>query len=80
LTSIIIVNWNTRDLLAQCLQSIYDTTSNLDFEVVVVDNASTDGSQAMVRQQFPHIHLIANREEEWLLECRNSSPALKLID
>jgi len=71
--SIIIVNWNTRDLLTPCLQSVYDTTSNLDFEVVVVDNASTDGSQAMVRQQFPHIHLIANRENVGFARANNQA-------
>ena len=71
--SVIIVNWNTRDLLAQCLRSVYDTTSNLDFEVVVVDNASTDGSQAMVRQQFPHILLIANRENVGFARANNQA-------
>lgn len=71
--SIIVVNWNTRDLLTQCLQSVYDTTSNLDLEVVVVDNASTDGSQAMVRQQFPHIHLIANRENVGFARANNQA-------
>jgi N-acetylglucosaminyl-diphospho-decaprenol L-rhamnosyltransferase len=71
--SIIIVNWNTRDLLIQCLQSVYDTTSNLDLEVVVVDNASTDGSQAVVRQQFPHIHLISNRENVGFARANNQA-------
>jgi hypothetical protein len=71
--SIIIVNWNTRDLLAQCLQSVYDTTSNLDFEVVVVDNASTDGSQEMVRQEFPDVRLIANTENLGFAKANNQA-------
>jgi len=71
--SIIIVNWNTRDLLARCLRSIYDTTSNLDFEVVVVDNASTDGSQEMVRQEFSDVSLIANTENLGFAKANNQA-------
>ena len=59
--SIIIVNWNTRDLLAGCLQSVYDTLHGSDFEVFVVDNASTDDSAAMVRERFPAVRLIKNQ-------------------
>jgi GT2 family glycosyltransferase len=60
--SILIVNWNTRDRLEECLQSIRDTASGLSHEVVVVDNASADGSAAMVRQGFPEYSLIESRE------------------
>ena len=58
--SIVIVNHNTRRLLQQCLQSIYDTIDGLNFEIFVVDNASSDGSQDMIRTQFPEVKLIAN--------------------
>ncbi|MCU0317394.1 MAG: glycosyltransferase family 2 protein [Fimbriimonadaceae bacterium] len=53
--SILIVNWNTRDKLQECLTSL--THSKLPFatEIIVVDNASTDGSAEMVKQYFPHI-------------------------
>lgn len=71
--SIIIVNWNTRDLLAQCLHSIYDTTGHLSLEIIVVDNASTDGSQEMVRQQFPHVCLIANLENVGFARANNQA-------
>ncbi len=71
--SIIIVNWNACDLLAQCLQSIYDTVSNLDFEVIVVDNASTDGSQAMIRQQFPRVRLIENDRNVGFARANNQA-------
>jgi GT2 family glycosyltransferase len=71
--SIIIVNWNTRDLLAQCLRSIYDTVSNLSFEVIVVDNASTDGSQEMVWQEFPNVSLIANTENLGFAKANNQA-------
>jgi len=71
--SIIIVNWNTRDLLAQCLQSIYDTISNMSFEIIVVDNASTDGSVAMIEEQFHGVRLIANQENVGFAQANNQA-------
>lgn len=59
--SIVIVNWNTCDLLAGCLNSIFATAGDLSLEVWVVDNASHDNSVAMLRTHFPHVHLIENR-------------------
>ena len=58
--SIVIVNWNTCNLLRNCLASIAETISGLEYEVFVVDNASSDDSVAMVRQQFPSVIVIAN--------------------
>jgi GT2 family glycosyltransferase len=58
--SIIIVNYNTRDLLRDCLISIYRSQGNFAFNVVVVDNASPDNSGAMVTTEFPQVILIAN--------------------
>jgi GT2 family glycosyltransferase len=71
--SIIIVSWNTRDLLAQCLQSVYDTVGNLAFEVIVVDNASADGSPTMVYDQFPQVRLIENLENEGFARANNQA-------
>jgi N-acetylglucosaminyl-diphospho-decaprenol L-rhamnosyltransferase len=60
--AIIIVNWNVRPLLRRCLESIFTHAPEyLDTQVVVVDNASTDGSAQMVAQDFPHVQLIANQ-------------------
>jgi N-acetylglucosaminyl-diphospho-decaprenol L-rhamnosyltransferase len=57
--SIIIVSWNTRDLLAACLESLYAyPPEGFSYEVLVVDNASADGSAALVRQAFPQVQLI----------------------
>jgi GT2 family glycosyltransferase len=56
--SIVIVNWNTRDLLRDCLTSLLPATTGLKAEVLVVDNASTDGSPAMIRADFPTVRLI----------------------
>jgi GT2 family glycosyltransferase len=56
--SIVIVNWNTKDLLRACLASIQRHPYDGKFEVIVVDNNSTDGSAAMVRQEFPRVVLV----------------------
>jgi len=62
LVSIIIVNWNVRELLHACLQSVYEQGGLAAdaMQVIVVDNASADGSSAMVRDCFPQVQLVAN--------------------
>ena len=55
--AIVIVSWNTRDLLHDCLTSVY-ANRGVDFQVCVVDNASTDGSAEMVEREFPQAHII----------------------
>lgn len=56
--SIIIINWNSKDYLRECLNSLNRSTSALDQEVVVVDNASRDGSAQMVAAEFPQVEFI----------------------
>lgn len=56
--AIIIVNYNTRDLLRDCLASVYDNRGNFRFQVCVVDNCSSDGSAEMVRTEFPQTLVI----------------------
>jgi GT2 family glycosyltransferase len=58
--SVIIVNWNTKELLINCLSSLYSDKYNGEYEVWVVDNASKDGSVEAVRQQFPTVKLISS--------------------
>ena len=58
----VIVSYNTRDLLDACLASIYRHTTGLSFEVIVVDNASHDGSPALVRERYPAAVLIESGE------------------
>jgi GT2 family glycosyltransferase len=61
--SIVIVNWNVKDLLHNCLQSLLDAcqvSPNLTTEIIVVDSASVDGSPQMVRGEFPQVRLIAS--------------------
>ncbi len=57
---IIIVNWNTRDLLRKCLQTVEASQGDFAYRVVIVDNASTDGSADMVRDEFPQVEVIAS--------------------
>lgn len=61
---VVIVSWNVRELLARCLQALLSdlTASSLTARIVVVDNASRDGSPDMVRAQFPQVELIARSD------------------
>ena len=62
LLSVCIVNWNTCNLLKDCLYSIYDDIQAVEWEVLVVDNASSDGSVEMVESCFPQVRLVVSRE------------------
>ena len=59
---IVIVNYNTRDLLRTCLETVAASTGDFSTEVCVVDNASADGSGAMVAAEFPQVKLIVNSD------------------
>jgi GT2 family glycosyltransferase len=99
--SIVIVNWNTRDLLRACLSSLVEAAvaeapdgevpggegdlrssgvwrlaSGVSFEVIVVDNASADGSAAMVREQFPGVQFIANATNRGYAAANNQGLAI----
>ncbi len=74
--AILIVNWNTRQLLAECLNSLYAHPPACPYEVWVVDNASTDGSVDMVRQAFPEVHLVANAENLGFARANNQGMRL----
>ena len=60
LVSFIVVNWNTRDYLRLCLQSIPFSCVRSSYEIIVVDNASVDGSATMVQAEFPRVILVPN--------------------
>lgn len=71
--SIAIINWNTKDLLENCLRSIYDSPSTCESEVLVVDNASTDGSAELLRRDFPQVKLIANKSNRGYATAANQA-------
>jgi GT2 family glycosyltransferase len=74
--SIIIVNWNTRELLAKCLGCVEATAATITYETIVVDNNSSDGSQEMVRAQFPNVNLIANSDNKGFATANNQGIAI----
>jgi hypothetical protein len=77
LVSIIIISYNTRDLLRRCLQAAFANSAGVASEIFVVDNASADGSAEMVRQEFPAAMLLENRENAGFAKANNQ--ALKLM-
>ena len=75
--SIVIVNWNTKDLLKDCLDSVVSKLDGrVSYEIFVVDNASSDKSAAMVRSHFPTVHLIENSENVGFGRANNQASAL----
>jgi len=73
LTSVIIVNWNTRELTDQCIRSIFEKNRTVPFEVVVVDNGSTDGSADFLAREFPEIRIMRNDENLGFAKANNQA-------
>jgi GT2 family glycosyltransferase len=71
--SFIIVNWNTRNILIDCLDSIYKTVLDIDSEIYVVDNNSSDGSQEAVKKKFPSVKLIENKTNTGFAHANNQA-------
>lgn len=69
--SIIIVSWNTKQLLLQTIKSIYDQTKDASFEIIVVDNASSDGSVEAVARAYPDVIIIANNQNTGFAKANN---------
>jgi len=65
------VNWNTCEILRNCLVSIFASTKDVEFEVIVIDNASSDGSVDMVKSEFPQVEIIANTENRGFAAANN---------
>lgn len=72
--AVIVVSWNTRELLATCLASVAATAG--DCETIVIDNASGDGSAAMVRERFPGVRLVLNRDNTGFGRANNQAMPL----
>jgi N-acetylglucosaminyl-diphospho-decaprenol L-rhamnosyltransferase len=69
--SILIVNWNSADYLEKCLRSLYATVDGLTFETIVVDNASFDGSDRLVREKFPSAVFVQNEVNSGFAAANN---------
>jgi GT2 family glycosyltransferase len=71
--SVIIVSYNVRYFLEQCLLSVRKASENIDCEVFVVDNNSTDGSCSMVKGEFPEVKLIMNNANRGFSAANNQA-------
>lgn len=69
--SIVLVCWNNREYLDPCLKSLYECGLNSSFDVIVVDNGSTDGSQQMLEEKYPDVKLIQNDGNVGLAKASN---------
>ena len=74
--SVIIVNWNTKELLRDCLSSVYEHAGDIDYEIIVIDNASTDGSAEMVKNDFQQVILIDNSCNRGFAAANNQGMAV----
>ena len=74
--SVIIVNWNTKEFLRNCLRSVYECAGAVNYEIIVVDNASTDGSVKMVKNGFKDVIVIENTENRGFAAANNQGMAV----
>jgi hypothetical protein len=71
--SVIIVNWNTRNLLCKCLDSLNQVVKKIEMEIFVVDNGSVDGSGEAIRKRFPVVKLIENQTNLGFAKANNQA-------
>ena len=74
--SVIIVNYNVKYFLEQCLYSVFKSLAGIDSEVIVVDNNSVDGSEGMVKSRFPNVKLFVNKENLGFAKANNLALAI----
>jgi N-acetylglucosaminyl-diphospho-decaprenol L-rhamnosyltransferase len=74
--SVCIANWNCCELLHGCLVSLFDSDQGVSFEVIVVDNGSTDGAAEMVAEKFPEVRLVRNRDNRGFSAANNQAATL----
>jgi len=74
--SIVIISWKMKDLLRDCLASIYKHTNNIVFEVLLVDNNSQDGTHEMVAKKFPEVRIIRNSVNKGVAPARKQGMKL----
>ena len=71
--SIIIVSWNVREDLLRCVRSIEENEPSCTFEIIIVDNASTDGTAGMIKKCFSEVKLIINHENRGFAAANNQA-------
>ncbi len=71
--SVIIVNYNVKHFLEQCLHSVYKAAIGIETEIFVVDNNSVDGSAQLIREKFPTLHFIENKENVGFSRANNQA-------
>ncbi len=71
--SIVIVSWNVKNLLKRCLESIFVYSKNIELEIIVVDNASQDGTADMVKKEFTKVRLIENNKNLGFAKANNQA-------
>lgn len=71
--SVIIVNYNVKHFLEQCLHSVYKAAQDIETEIFVVDNNSVDGSAQLIREKFPKLHFIENKENVGFSRANNQA-------
>lgn len=69
--TIVIITWNCRELLIRCLESIYPRLNTVEFEIIIVDNKSVDGTVQQLERDYPEIHLIKNNVNRGVATARN---------
>jgi GT2 family glycosyltransferase len=74
--SVIIVNYNVKYFLEQCLHSVVKATQQIDAEIIVIDNCSTDGSIAYLQPKFSQVHFVENTENIGFGKANNQALAL----
>ena len=76
--SIIIVNWNSKDYLQKCIASILVWTTDINYEIIVIDSASYDGCEEMLRQHFPQVRFIQSDKNLGFAKANNVAFAVSL--
>jgi GT2 family glycosyltransferase len=71
--SVIIVNYNVKHFLEQCLHSVYKAAREIETEIIVVDNNSVDGSASFIREKFPDLHFIENKQNVGFSKANNQA-------
>ena len=76
--SVILVNYKTAELTKQCIKSLYEKVKDIDFDIYVVDNASNDGIEEILKENFPHVKFIQSAENRGFGAGNNV--ALRVVD